>query len=129
MGCSYYKIQVPCEDTKGWRSVDIHINAEDDLPCLCTFSGTEEIDQQTVRSLAALGTAVICAYNGIVNTQNGFLSIPNGLPPDILNAIDCYLGIEIPKLPECQLCGKPNNEGTTNHKACEDNESYRADRG
>jgi hypothetical protein len=82
----------PAKDWR-WHEVSVSINAhgQDAYPCLCTFRVDQPIDVDDLRSMAALGAAVVCLHHGLVDVDGDYFSVPGGLPDTVRKAIDKYL--------------------------------------
>ena len=87
MGCNSYEV--------GSQSVSTTYDS-DEYPCLCTMSGDgshngEALSARDIRSMAALGAAVVLARNGYLTS--GYIVTPAHLPDRLKAAIEYFIPV------------------------------------
>ena len=88
MGCDYYPLEI---EKQYYDDTFIRFSEMDDtFGCLCTFpwNNQENMDIDTLRSLALLGAGVVLAYHNEIDTP---VFLPYGIPDWIIKGIDKYL--------------------------------------
>ena len=92
MGCNSYGIQAWIGG--GWAEASVSLNYDDERwPCLCTMRGdshnTEAFSAEDVRSMAALGAALVLAHNGTLGQP--YITTPAELPAKVKAAIEYFI--------------------------------------